>query len=53
MTLISRNALKKSVTAIFSILVILSIMLAIITLIAATEGFAGKEDRIWSFRFKE
>ena len=36
MTLISRNALKKSVTAIFSILVILSIMLAIITLIAAT-----------------
>lgn len=36
MTLISRNALKKSVTAIFSILVILSIMLAIVTLIAAT-----------------
>lgn len=36
MTLISRNALKKSVIAIFSILVILSIMLAIVTLIAAT-----------------
>ena len=36
MTLISRNALKKSVTAIFSVLVILSIMLAVVTLIAAT-----------------
>ena len=54
MTLISRNALKKSVTAIFSVLVILSIMLAVVTLIAATgRDLQVKKNGIRNFRFKE